>query len=78
MSLVIGSIFGSLLIISSLLIHYKKAIGSYLALILTTILTATFAYRYTITGKTFPAVLAVFSAAMLLFLLARYAKWKKE
>lgn len=76
-SLYSGVGFGSLLLISAWLMfsHYK--VGSYMALIITILLTAIFAIRYSTTGKGLPAVLAVISGAMLLFLLAKTAKWKK-
>lgn len=77
-SLMMGGGFGVLLILCSLAMFAKNKLGAYIAAILTLFLTGTFAYRYTITEKPVPAILAVLSGGMLLFLLAQIAKWKKR
>jgi len=76
-SFYMGAGFGGLLVLSSVLMFFQSKIGSYTAVILTLILTATFGIRYSLTHKGLPAVLAVLSGGMLLFLLAKTAKWKK-
>ncbi len=76
-SLYVGGGFGILLVISSILMYFKMRTGSYAALVLTLGLTATFAIRYSITGKGMPAILAVLSGGMLLYLLARTIHWKR-
>lgn len=76
MSLYMGSGLGLLLILSSILMFYQIRFGSYAALFLTFTLLATFATRYSLTGKWLPATLAVFSGLMLLFLLSRTIHWK--
>ncbi len=68
---------GILLILSSCLMFFNIRLGRFIALLLTLILTATFAIRYSVSHKEIPAILSVFSAAMLLFLLARTVEWKK-
>jgi uncharacterized membrane protein (UPF0136 family) len=50
--------------------------AGYAAVMITLILSATFGIRYSLTGKQLPAILAVLSGGMLLFLLARTAKWR--
>ncbi len=76
-SLYAGGGFGILLVISSILMLFKMRTGSYAALILTMGLTVTFAVRYSMTGKGLPAILAVLSGGMLLYLLARTIHWKR-
>ena len=76
-SFYMGGGIGGLLMLSSLLMFARYKIGAYGAVILTLILTATFGIRYSLTHKGLPAVLAVLSGGMLLFLLAKTAKWKK-
>lgn len=76
-SLYAGVGFGALLIICSILMFFKHPFGSYAALFLTLILTGTFAIRYSITHKEVPAILAVLSGGMLLYLLARVVQWKR-
>ncbi|PIS02889.1 MAG: hypothetical protein COT85_02330 [Chlamydiae bacterium CG10_big_fil_rev_8_21_14_0_10_42_34] len=76
-SLWAGGGTGALLVISSVLMFIENIIGSYVAVILTFLLTATFGIRYSMTHKSVPAILAVLSGGMLLFLLAKTAKWKK-
>lgn len=75
-SLIMGSIFGSLLIISALIGFAHKKIGLISSVILTFILTATFSYRYALVHKAVPAFLSVFSAGMLIYLLVQTANWK--
>jgi len=77
MSLYMGGGFGILLAISAVFMFMRKRFASYAALILTLGLTATFATRYSMTGKGLPAILAVVSGGMLLYLLARTIHWKK-
>lgn len=76
-SLYAGVGFGSLLVLGSFLMFNGVRWGSYLALTTTVALTAVFSIRYSIVGKGVPAVLAVLSAGMLLFLLAQTTKWKR-
>ncbi len=76
-SLYMGSGFGALLILSAILMFFKIRFGSYAALFLTFALTATFATRYSMTHKQIPAILAVLSGAMLLYLLTRVVPWKR-
>lgn len=76
-SLYAGAGFGALLIISSLLMFAGWKVGSYIALAITLALTVVFAIRYSATGKSVPAIMAVLSGAMLLFLLAKLARWRK-
>lgn len=73
-SLYVGAGMGLGVVIGSMGILWKKSWGGYLALILTLLLTIVFAFRYTATGKEFPAVLSVISGGMLLFLLGSFAK----
>ncbi len=75
-SLIAGVGFGVLLLISSLLMFRHKSAGMYASTIFTFLLTAVFGVRYTITHKPIPAILAVLSGGMLLFLLAQLPKWK--
>jgi len=77
-SLVLGSGFGILIVLSAFLLFAHKKFGIYAALILTAVLTATFGIRYSMTSRIIPALLAVLSGAMLLFLLAQSAKWRKR
>ncbi len=76
-SLYMGSGLGGLLILCSLVMFWGKRWGGWTALVLTAILTAVFSYRYSVVGKTIPALLAVLSGAMLLILLLRLPKWKR-
>ena len=76
-SLYMGTGSGALLIISAILMFAKNNSGAYGAIFLTAALTIMFAIRYSITNKPIPAILAVLSGAMLLFLLAQSVKWKK-
>lgn len=76
-SLYSGVGFGVLLVLSSILMFFKYRFGSYSALILTFALTGTFAIRYSMTHHGLPAILAVLSGGMLLFLLVRVVHWKQ-
>lgn len=67
---------GGLLMISTLIMIAGRIEGAYSALFLTLVLTGVFAYRYTVTSRVIPAILSVASGGMLLFLLARIAKWR--
>lgn len=75
-SLLSGGISGGLLILSALSMFAGQSLGAYTALVVTIFLTGLFSYRYALTGKGIPAILAVLSAAILLFLLAKFGKWK--
>lgn len=76
-SLYSGGGFGILLVLSSFFMFYKMRFGAYAALVLTLALTAVFAIRYSMTGKGLPAIMAVVSGGMLLFLLARTVHWRR-
>jgi uncharacterized membrane protein (UPF0136 family) len=77
-SLYSGLGFGLLLILSALSLFSGRTVGAYVSLGATILLTGVFSYRYSATGKGLPAILAVLSGAMLLFLLIRYAKWRSN
>jgi uncharacterized membrane protein (UPF0136 family) len=77
-SLLAGAGFGVLLIISSRIMFSHKKWGLYVAAICSAILTVTFSIRHSISQKPLPAILAVLSGGMLLFLIAQIAKWKKS
>lgn len=68
--------FGAALLLSALFMFAHQKWAAYLAVILTLILTVTFGIRYSMTYKQLPAIMAVLSGGMLLFLLAKTAKWK--
>lgn len=76
-SFYVGAGCGILLILSSLLMFMGRNFGAYAAIFITLILTATFGIRYSLTHKQLPAIMSVLSGGMLLFLLAKTAKWKK-
>jgi uncharacterized membrane protein (UPF0136 family) len=76
-SLIAGVGCGFLLLISVFIMFLGIKGGSYAALIITLLLTGIFAYRYTLTSGLFPALLAVLSGGMLIFLLAQLANWKR-
>ena len=76
-SFYMGLAFGGLLLLSAFLMFAQQKFGGYAAVILTLVLTATFGIRYSMTGKEVPAMMAVLSGGMLLFLLAKTAKWNK-
>ena len=76
-SLYSGLVFGGLLVLSSLGMFAGQKVGAYVALGATLLLTGVFSYRYALTGKGMSALLAVMSAGMLLFLIARLLNTKK-
>jgi len=76
-SLYSGAGSGLLLIGSSILMFLKMRAGKILSLALTVLLSITFAIRYSVSHKEIPAILAVYSAGMLIFLLARSVEWKR-
>ncbi len=73
-SLYVGCGMGAGILIGALGIFRGKIWGANLALLLTLLLTATFAFRYTATGKIFPAMMSVLSGVMLMYLLGSVAK----
>ena len=75
-SLWAGIACGGLLVLSSLSLFAGHTLGIYVSLTITILLTAIFSYRYAITHKPLTAILAVLSGGMLLFLFARFGKWK--
>lgn len=77
-SLYSGVGFGVLLVLCSLAMFAKNKLGAYIAVILTVFLTAIFAYRYTLVQKPIPAIMAVISGGMLLFLLAQLSRWRAK
>jgi uncharacterized membrane protein (UPF0136 family) len=77
MSLYTGGGAGALLVLSSILMFSGLRWGSYIALTATVLLTALFSVRYSITHNGLVASLAVFSAMMLIYLLAQTTKWKR-
>lgn len=77
-SLIAGLILGGLLLLSALSMSAGQKMGAYAALIATVLLTAVFSYRYAVTGKELPGILAVLSGGMLLCFLVRFAKWKAD
>ena len=77
MSLYTGGGAGGILILSSLLMFYGMRWASYVALTITTLLTALSSIRYSITHNGLMASLAVLSATMLIYLLAQTTKWKR-
>jgi uncharacterized membrane protein (UPF0136 family) len=77
-SLIAGLVFGGLLVLSALAMMAGKNIGAYVALLATVALTGVFSYRYAMTGKELPAILAVLSGAMLLCFLVRFARWNSN
>ena len=76
-SAVSGGSFGILLLISTLFMFMNKKGGFYASLLLTALLAGVFAYRYTISNGSLPALMAVLSGAMLIYLLAQIGHWKK-
>lgn len=76
MSLWSGVGLGGLMVLSAWAIFAQKKEGIFMALLLTLLLTLLFSYRYSDTGRMIPAILAVASGGMLLFLLAQIGKWK--
>lgn len=77
MSLYSGVGSGAVLLICSRLMYAGNRTGAYIALMVTALLTAVFSVRYSNTGKELPAVLAVLSAGMLIFLLVRVVPRKR-
>ena len=77
-ALIMGGSSGVLLVIAALLMFSQKKSGSSIAIGLTLLLTITFSYRYFVSEQTTPAVLAVLSAGILLFLLASSSKWRRS
>ena len=77
-SLYSGLIFGGLLVASGIGMLAGQKIGAYTALVTTILLTGVFSYRYAVTEKDLPAILAILSAGMLLFLLLRFRKKKSH
>ncbi len=77
-SLLAGLLLGGLITLSGIGLLAGQKIGGYVALSATLLLTAVFAYRYAVTGKGMPALLAVMSAGMLLFLLTQFGKWRSH
>ena len=75
-SLIMGCSSGVLLLVSGGFVFRHKKAGAYVALGITALLTVLFSYRYLMTDKVIPAFLAVLSGAMLLFLLARTARFR--
>ena len=75
-SLYTGGISGLFLLVFSLAMFAQRRYGAYGALLLTLGLTGVFAYRYSISQATTPALMAVFSASMLIYLLTRLSKWR--
>lgn len=73
-----GSICGILIIVTAIAMFKEKIWGLYGALIFTFLLTAGFAFRYSHVGKPVPAVMTVMSGAVLLFLLTKLGKWRKD
>ena len=76
-SLIMGTIFGVLMMGSSGLLFLEKKFGLSAALGLTVLLTGVFSYRYAMTRGMLPGFLAVLSAAVLLYLLTQTTKYKK-
>jgi uncharacterized membrane protein (UPF0136 family) len=76
-SLIAGSGLGTLLLLSCLFMFMGYKGGSYAALTLTLLLTGAFAYRSTVTTNLLPALMAVLSCSMLVFLLVQLAAWKR-
>lgn len=67
-SIVMGSIFGLLLLLSSFLIHKKLVWGLYLSILLTAFLALFFGYRFMNSYKFMPAgLMCILSAVNLVF-----------
>ncbi len=77
-SLRMGSICGILIIATSIPMFMGRVWGLYGALLFTFLLTAGFAFHYSKVGRPIPAVMTVVSGAVLLFLLTKLGKWKKD
>lgn len=76
-SFYMGGGCGAALILSGAAMWMQKKWASYIALVLTALLTISFAVRYSLTSKTIPGGLAIVSAAMLIYLLAQTTKWRR-
>lgn len=77
-SLVMGGIFGLLLILSAIAVFRGKAIGEYIALLLTFLLDAFFTYRFLTTRKFMPAGALCLLSLLVLFLLALILKNRQK
>lgn len=77
-SLWCGVGFGILLMLSAQIMRLRQTAGLSMAIGFSTLLTGVFSYRYIKTGKELPAVLAVISAGVLLYLLLSILGKKKS
>jgi uncharacterized membrane protein (UPF0136 family) len=77
-SLVMGVIFGLLLLLSSVAVFRGKAIGEYAALLLTFLLDAFFTYRFLTTRQFMPSGLLCLLSLLVLFLLAFILKNRQK
>jgi uncharacterized membrane protein (UPF0136 family) len=77
-SLMAGLALGGLLVLSAIGMFVHQKVGAYVAFATTILLTAVFAYRYAISGSRLPAILAIISATMLIYLFVRFASWKSK
>ena len=68
---------GLILVLSSLVMPSRRNLGIYTSLAVTTLLTIIFCYRYGITQGTLPAILAIISGGMLVYLSVQTVKWRK-
>lgn len=69
-SLIMGIVFGALLLGSAFTLFRKKEIGRWSSLILVVLLDAFFTYRFTLTHKFMPSGLFAIVSTLVLFLLA--------
>lgn len=76
-SLVLGGGFGLLLVVCAFLLRQGKRSAAKGALLLTSLLTALFLILYFSKGRPTSGILALLSAAVLFFLVTRFARWKK-
>jgi uncharacterized membrane protein (UPF0136 family) len=77
-SLYVGVGMGVAVLISSIAMLKQFKWSSYSALLFTLLLTITFAFRYTATGKVFPGLMSVISGGMLLYLFGSFAKQQQN
>ena len=77
-SLILGAGFGILMMGSAGLLFAKNQLGIYSSVVITLLLTITFSIRYISSEKMLPAILAVLSGGMLVFLLLQSGRWKKR
>ncbi|OGN65269.1 MAG: hypothetical protein A3E80_00110 [Chlamydiae bacterium RIFCSPHIGHO2_12_FULL_49_9] len=77
MSLYAGGSSGIFLAVFALAMFANRRYGAYGALLLTFGLTGLFAYRYSVSAAVIPAIMSVFSGAMLLYLLTQVSKWRE-